>query len=309
MSDNLPVTPERWREVLDTALEHASHAWAAMSKAGAKEENPDLWPPKSLDAVGTAPYHVAAMIDYVYSVYSGIARVYPEDEMVGHLYAVGVDSYVNLVEFCKSTGQADKIDLDKMAVIMDKSMQAVKELIIKLEEEKKRTSNFEACLDRALKLWQAAHPGADFWPDGAENLAWVFDKLSALELILGSLNFYTGAEAQNMLDVPHNCGHGARAMVRSGHDWRCGVCGQLRIAGARVTDADYSGITAVMGSLTIDPALSMSGGDGGTLASLGEFPSCGHEPRFFLKTPDGLRCSICAQQSGAGEASQDETGN
>lgn len=40
---------------------------------------------------------------------------------------------------------------------------------------------FSACLDRALKLWQAANPDKEFWPDGADNLAWVFDRLSATE--------------------------------------------------------------------------------------------------------------------------------
>ena len=79
MSD-LPVTPEGWRDTLDTALEHASHAWGALRKQGAKEKEPDMWPPKSLDEVGSAAYHVAALIDYVFEVYQGIAKVYPEQE-------------------------------------------------------------------------------------------------------------------------------------------------------------------------------------------------------------------------------------
>lgn len=55
------------------------------------------------------------------------------------------------------------------------------ELAKKLAEEEARTANFERCLDRALKLWQAEHPEAEFWPDGAKNLAWVFNRLSQLE--------------------------------------------------------------------------------------------------------------------------------
>ena len=75
----LPVTPERWRDILDTALEHASHAWAALSKEGAKEKDPDSWPPQSLDKVGSANYHVAALIDYVFEVYQGIEKIYPSE--------------------------------------------------------------------------------------------------------------------------------------------------------------------------------------------------------------------------------------
>ena len=59
----------------------------------------------------------------------------------------------------------------------------IDELIDELAAEKQRTSMFEDCLERARKLWQAAHPLAQFWPDGAENLAWVFDKLSSLEKV------------------------------------------------------------------------------------------------------------------------------
>lgn len=55
------------------------------------------------------------------------------------------------------------------------------ELAKALAEEESRTENFSRCLDRALKLWQAEHPEADFWPDAAGNLAWVFDHLSVVE--------------------------------------------------------------------------------------------------------------------------------
>jgi hypothetical protein len=50
-----------------------------------------------------------------------------------------------------------------------------------LEEETERNDLFGRCLDRALKIWQKAYPDKTFWPDGADNLAWVFDRLSQAE--------------------------------------------------------------------------------------------------------------------------------
>ena len=61
------------------------------------------------------------------------------------------------------------------------SQQTVADLRDVLTCELQRSALFERCLDRALKLWQAAHPEAHFWPDGAKNLAWVFDRLSIIE--------------------------------------------------------------------------------------------------------------------------------
>ena len=68
-------TPDEWRSTLDTALEHASHAWA---NTGRPEEEMKWWPPTTAAEVGTTEYHLAAMIRYVYEVYAGIAIVHPE---------------------------------------------------------------------------------------------------------------------------------------------------------------------------------------------------------------------------------------
>lgn len=82
MSD-LPVTPELWRDILDTALEHSSHAWHALRKSGlahVKDVEKQMWPPQCTDEAGSAPYHLAAMISYVFEVYSGISSLYPDDD-------------------------------------------------------------------------------------------------------------------------------------------------------------------------------------------------------------------------------------
>jgi hypothetical protein len=34
---------------------------------------------------------------------------------------------------------------------------------------------YDACMRRALKAWQKEHPGCDYWPDGAANIAWFVD--------------------------------------------------------------------------------------------------------------------------------------
>ena len=82
MNDLLPTTPERWRDILDTALEHGSHAWAALDKAGlahVRDKEHQTWPPQCTDDAGSAPYHMTAMIRYVFEVYSGIFSLYPDD--------------------------------------------------------------------------------------------------------------------------------------------------------------------------------------------------------------------------------------
>lgn len=78
-----PVDPERWRDVLDTALEHGAHAWGALMHAGlahVADAERQMWPPQCTDEAGSAAYHVAALIDYVFTVYNGICLVHPESE-------------------------------------------------------------------------------------------------------------------------------------------------------------------------------------------------------------------------------------
>lgn len=53
-----------------------------------------------------------------------------------------------------------------------------------LDEEKSRNNIFEDCLHRALELWQEVYPDKQFWPDGATNLAWVFDRFTRNKIAL-----------------------------------------------------------------------------------------------------------------------------
>ena len=85
---DLPITPERWRDILDTALEHGSHAWNALRKAGlahVRDEERQTWPPQCTDEAGSAAYHMAAVIEYTFEVYSGIFSLYPDDDDVSDL--------------------------------------------------------------------------------------------------------------------------------------------------------------------------------------------------------------------------------
>lgn len=51
------------QSALSTALEHASHAWRALERTGQAENDPDgPWPPRTTRPVGSAAYHLAAMI-------------------------------------------------------------------------------------------------------------------------------------------------------------------------------------------------------------------------------------------------------
>lgn len=56
----------RIKDTLDTVLEHGSHAWRALEVAGMVAEEDVFWPPKATGAaVGSAPYHLAAMLQYI----------------------------------------------------------------------------------------------------------------------------------------------------------------------------------------------------------------------------------------------------
>jgi hypothetical protein len=71
-----------------------------------------------------------------------------------------------------------------MSANLDYASADIGRLRADLTDTKARNEIFEGCLHRALKLWQARHPDAEFWPDGAVNLAWVFDRLSEAEKVL-----------------------------------------------------------------------------------------------------------------------------
>jgi hypothetical protein len=47
----------------------------------------------------------------------------------------------------------------------------------RLQEAEQRNALFDKCMHRALKIWQERHPEAHYWPDGADNIAWVIDEI------------------------------------------------------------------------------------------------------------------------------------
>lgn len=69
--------------LLDSALEHSSHAWRALEVAGLTPEMLDgPWPPNVSD-VGGAPYHLAAMIRYIKQAYDGVQRMREREQEPG----------------------------------------------------------------------------------------------------------------------------------------------------------------------------------------------------------------------------------
>jgi hypothetical protein len=66
--------------LLDSALEHGSHAWRALEVAGLAEDTPDgPWPPNTKQPVGSAAYHLAAMLDYIKRAYDKAAQLHVEE--------------------------------------------------------------------------------------------------------------------------------------------------------------------------------------------------------------------------------------
>lgn len=58
-----------WSNTLDSALEHAAHAWAALEQEKKIQYMlKDAWPPHIKAPVGSLEYHLAAMIGYVFKV-------------------------------------------------------------------------------------------------------------------------------------------------------------------------------------------------------------------------------------------------
>jgi len=91
-----PITMNEWQErrikqawectmtfeaLLDSALEHGSHAWGALERAGLTpvvEDGP--WPPEPQAPVGSAPYHLAAMLLYIKQAYDKISDLSVEEK-------------------------------------------------------------------------------------------------------------------------------------------------------------------------------------------------------------------------------------
>ena len=76
----IPQTADEAIIRLETALEHASHAWNALEKSGQIPDRPrvaDGWPPMidwQLKDVGTTSYHVAALINGTWEIYQGLLK-------------------------------------------------------------------------------------------------------------------------------------------------------------------------------------------------------------------------------------------
>lgn len=48
------------------------------------------------------------------------------------------------------------------------------------EEWEKRFALYTAAMERGRKMWQAAHPEADYWPDAGDNWAWLAGEVTRL---------------------------------------------------------------------------------------------------------------------------------
>jgi hypothetical protein len=71
----LQMDIDKIEALLDTALEHASHGWHALEKeTSVNRINPDSWPPRVIAPVGSAQYHLAAVIEMAYKAYSEVRR-------------------------------------------------------------------------------------------------------------------------------------------------------------------------------------------------------------------------------------------
>ena len=72
----------RIKDTLDTVLEHGSHAWRALEVVGLADDVPDgPWPPEPNRPVGSAAYHLAAMLKYVKRLYDELGVL--EDSRYG----------------------------------------------------------------------------------------------------------------------------------------------------------------------------------------------------------------------------------
>jgi hypothetical protein len=50
-----------------------------------------------------------------------------------------------------------------------------------------RNDLFGRCLRRANKMWMEEHPGSRMWPDGADNIVWLLERLEAYQKTFGNL--------------------------------------------------------------------------------------------------------------------------
>ncbi len=70
--------------LLDSALEHSSHAWRDLEVRGIVPEAPDgPWPPDVPCAVGSVGYHLRAMIGYVKQAYDQLGAIAEREQEPG----------------------------------------------------------------------------------------------------------------------------------------------------------------------------------------------------------------------------------
>jgi len=80
---DMTYSVERLEALLDSALEHAAHGWSAFERETTVcRRNPDSWPPQVKAPVGSAQYHLAAMLTYVFEAYSLIRKEQDHTEEV-----------------------------------------------------------------------------------------------------------------------------------------------------------------------------------------------------------------------------------
>jgi hypothetical protein len=67
----------RFEALLDSALEHGSHAWRAIetNNIGAIDATYEGWPPRATSGPGTAAYHLAAMLEYIKQAYDKVTSL------------------------------------------------------------------------------------------------------------------------------------------------------------------------------------------------------------------------------------------
>jgi hypothetical protein len=73
----------RVETLLDCALEHASHGWMAFEKeTEVNRINPESWPPQVEARVGSAQYHLANSIAYIFEAYQLLRKEQEHTETV-----------------------------------------------------------------------------------------------------------------------------------------------------------------------------------------------------------------------------------
>lgn len=66
---------ERIDTLLECALEHAAHGWTALEKeTQVNRLNPDAWPPQVEAPVGSAQYHLANTLAYIFEAYGLVSN-------------------------------------------------------------------------------------------------------------------------------------------------------------------------------------------------------------------------------------------